>query len=290
MSMIERTQQISSLSAVAQAYAVPSTAREARPMTRIVNAERLVLLGWSRAVLLQFAHPLVAAGVYDHSRFRATPWAAARRLDQTIRAMLALTFGTEPERQRVLEGVLGIHRRVHGHLPFAVGVFAAGTKYSAEDPALVLWVHATLLESLPMFYELLVAPLDAADHDAYCAEAASVAVALGAAPSDVPRTRAALVAYMDRVYRSGQLAVGEHARALAARVLSPPFGPLGAPAAAVNHLLTVAMLPTNIRSQYGFEWTSRDERALELAVPALRALRKVLPRVAATWRAARRRQ
>src|SRR4051812_17166756 len=44
-----------------------------------VNAERIVLLGWSRAILLQLAHPLVAAGVAEHSTFRGGPFAAARR-------------------------------------------------------------------------------------------------------------------------------------------------------------------------------------------------------------------
>jgi uncharacterized protein (DUF2236 family) len=60
-----------------------------------LNAERLVLLGWTRAILLQLAHPLIAAGVYDHSSFRATPWAAVSRLHATVRAMLALSFGTD---------------------------------------------------------------------------------------------------------------------------------------------------------------------------------------------------
>jgi len=34
-----------------------------------INAERVVLAGWSRAILLQLAHPLVAQGVADHSSF-----------------------------------------------------------------------------------------------------------------------------------------------------------------------------------------------------------------------------
>src|SRR5688572_4623560 len=70
-----------------------------------VNAERVVLLGWGRAILMQLAHPLVAAGVYEHSSFRATPWAAASRLHATVRAMLALTFGTDAEREHALHGI-----------------------------------------------------------------------------------------------------------------------------------------------------------------------------------------
>lgn len=256
------------------------------PVARRINAERLVLLGWSRAILLQVAHPLVAAGVYEHSDFRGTDWATARRLRRTVRAMLSLTFGDEAERAAVLAGIRTIHQRIHGHLPEAVGPFPAGARYSAEDPSLVLWVHLTLLESLPMFYELLVAPLSAADHDAYCAESAWVAVALGARPEDVPRSRAALHAALERAYRSGEIAVGPHARALAARVLAPPFGPLGMPAASLNRLLTLGTLPDTVRSQYGFAWSSRKSTALKLTIPSLRFFRQIAPPLTATWRQA----
>jgi uncharacterized protein (DUF2236 family) len=258
------------------------------PISRRINAERVVLLGWSRAVLLQFAHPLIAVGVYEHSGFRSTPRAAAERLQNTVRAMLALTFGGESERERTLDGIRAIHRRVHGRLPFSVGPFPADSRYSAEDPALVLWVHATLVESLQIFYELLVAPLDVAERDAYCAEAASVAVALGAAQHDVPRSWTALLECLERGYASGHIVVGPHARALAARVLAPPFGPLSTPAASINRLLTLGTLPASVRDQYRFRWTWREESKLKLAVPALRLCRKALPDAAATWRASRR--
>ena len=63
-----------------------------------INAERFVLLGWGRAILLQFAHPLVAAGVAEHSSFRESGAAAVRRLHLTVKAMLALAFGDAPRR------------------------------------------------------------------------------------------------------------------------------------------------------------------------------------------------
>jgi len=145
-----------------------------------INAERIVLLGWARAILLQLAHPLVAAGVFDHSGFRGTPYAAASRLYHTVHAMLSLTFGDEAARQRTIDGIRAIHRRVNGILPEAVGPYEAGTRYSAEDPSLVLWVHATLIESVLMVYEKLVAPLTEAERDEYCQEAFPIALALAA--------------------------------------------------------------------------------------------------------------
>lgn len=272
---------------VLEARGAAKAAGKELTISRRVNAERFVLLGWSRAILLQLAHPLVAAGIHDHSSFRTKPRAAVRRLQHTVRAMLALTFGSEGERERALENIRTIHRRVHGRLPKDVGPFPAGTRYSAEDPALVLWVHATLLESLPAFYERLVAPLTADQRDAYCAEAAATAIELGARPSDVPCTWAALQDYIGRMHASGEIFVGEQARELAAWILSPPFGLLGAPGASVNRLLTLGTLPPAVRRQYAYAWTPGKERAFSLLVPALRSMRQALPQAMATWRAAR---
>ncbi len=159
--------------------------------------------------------------------------------------MLALTFGSDAERERALDGIRQIHRRVHGQLTTATRRLAAGTPYSAEDPDLVLWVHATLLESVPMAYERFVGPLTIAERDTYCAEAAPIAVALMARSDEVPRTWAEARAYLDRMYGSGTLEVTEQARALARAVLSPPAATawIAGPATWTNRIVTLGMLP-----------------------------------------------
>jgi uncharacterized protein (DUF2236 family) len=252
-------------------------------VTRRVNAERLALLGWGRAILLQLAHPLIAAGVYEHSAFRAGTRVAASRLHATVQAMLSLTFGADDERDAALEAIRTIHRRVHGHLAVGVGPFPAGTPYSAEDPALVHWVHVTLLDSLPMVFELFVAPLDEADLDTYCEQAAWVAIALGARPGDVPRTWAALRTQLECAYKSGSIVVGPQAREMADAVVTPGLGRLFPPAGWVNRLVTVGLLPPELRQQYGFAWTDRDQRQLDRLVPALRLMRRHAPGAFALW-------
>jgi uncharacterized protein (DUF2236 family) len=252
-----------------------------------VNAERIVLLGWGRAILLQLAHPLIAAGVFDHSGFRASPLAAAGRLRHTVRAMLGLTFGTEVERAETLDGIRAIHRRVNGRLAETVGPWQAGTPYSAEDPALVLWVHATLVESVLLAYETLVAPVSEAERDAYCEEAAWVAIALRALPEAVPRDWAAMQRYVAEVHASGALAIGSQAHELASAVLSPAGTWPLAPATWTNGLVTAGLLPPVIRAQYGLPWTPSRERAFATIVRALRLARRGLPRMAALWPQAR---
>lgn len=251
-----------------------------------INAERAALFGWSRAILLQLAHPLVAAGVAQHSTFRQGRLAPVLRLHQTVRAMLSLTFGTDADRDATLAHIDAIHRRVNGTLRDPAGPFPAGTRYSAEDPALLLWVHATLLESIPLAYEGLVSPLSDAERDDYCRESASVARALGATQG-VPESWAELGTYLDRTYASGEIAVSPAARELARAVIAPPFAWVMAPAARANRLLTIGWLPPTVRAQYGFSWSEADQRALQRWIRFIRRARRMLPDAIALWPQAR---
>jgi len=256
-------------------------------ITHRVNAERIVLLGWSRAILLQLAHPLIAAGVAEHSAFRGGPLAAAFRLRHTVRAMLRLSFGDEATSERTLAGIRAIHQRVHGQLREATGRFPAGHPYSAEDPSLLLWVHVTLLDSVLRTYDLVVAPLSDAERDQYCDDAAPVAIALGARPTEVPRTWRALTTYLDRMIESDDLAVGSDASPLAHAILHPPLRLLTAPIAWINRQVTIGLLPDRVRVRYGFAWDDRRTRVLHLLLRALGVARRATPRRWAHWPEAR---
>jgi len=253
-----------------------------------INAERVLVIAWLRAILLQLAHPLIAAAVAEHSTFRGSTSAAFFRLHQTVGAMLAISFGTARERQSAIDGILAIHRRVHGTLPSACGPFAAGTNYSAEDPDLLLWVHATLVESILLAYERFVAPLTAAERDRYCAESADVAVALGAHTDAVPRSWDALRAVLERGYASGEVVVGDQARALAASLLTPFSGWIGRQVVTpVATLVAAGQLPADIRLRYGFAWNRTRSRRFLGLIALFRAIRRILPRRLAWWKAAR---
>ena len=116
----------------------------------------------------------------------------------------------------------------------------------------MLWVHATLVESVVLAYDAIVAPLDTRERDRYCEESIWVPIALGARDADVPRTWADMMRYVESVHASGALFVGDMARELASAVLSPPFGFLGGPLTWANRLITRGLLPPPIRAAYGF--------------------------------------
>ena len=187
----------------------------------MLQREIILLLAWGPAILLQFAHPLVAHGVADHSAFRAERWGRARRLHRTLEAMLQLSFGTKREALAAAARINGIHDHVHGRLSHAAGIFPKGTPYSAHDPALLAWVHATLLETNLRVYELFVAPLRVEDKDRYCVEASSIERLFGIPEGRLPRSVSELQQYMNGMYASGEISVTDVARTLSRALLYP---------------------------------------------------------------------
>src|SRR4030095_16796407 len=112
--------------------------------------------------------------------------------------------------------------RLHGRLSENAGLCTAGTPYSATDPQLLTWVEATLLDSMPLAYQQLVAPLAPADMDGYCSEASAASERLRIPAGLVPSSRAALDAYLQRMLDSDVLVVTSRARELAREVIAPP--------------------------------------------------------------------
>ncbi len=145
---------------------------------------------------------------------------------RTIGAMLSLTFGNEPEVRRAAAQINALHARAHGRLPDTVGLFRAGTHYSAADPTLLTWVHATLVDSQLRTYRLFAGTLTTDEEEGqYCAEAAAVGPLLVRADG-LPQTAAAVAGCLDDIHQSGRLVVTDTARDLAVALLSPPGGRL----------------------------------------------------------------
>ncbi len=236
-----------------------------------VNREAAVLLGGGRALLLQVAHPLVAAGVAAHSNFRAHPLA---RLWRTLDLMLTITFADAAGAVRALHEIERVHARVHGVLDAAVGPFPAGTRYDATDPELLLWVYATLVDTALLVYEQFVAPLTPRTRAAYYEESKIGARLFGIPAAILPKRLSNFTEYMRGMVAGEVLAVGPASKEIAASILRPPL-PVGLRHAfQTANLFTVGLLPARLRARYGLSWG--PVRAVMLAGIA-RAPRLLLP-------------
>jgi uncharacterized protein (DUF2236 family) len=246
-----------------------------------VNREMVVVAGWVRAILLLLAHPAVAAGVDQHSSFRDSLGASLRRLHSTVGAMLSIAFGDTEQKIEAAARINTIHDRINGRA-------GTGDDYSAHDADLQQWVHATLIESIPLTYELLVGPLTARERDRYCAESAIMEPLLGMPAGCLPRDSTQLDTYLHEMLASGRLVVTGTSRSLARAVLYPPRWYLAWPVFRPIQLLALGWLPPAIRTAYGFEWHARDARALARWTTAIRILLRVLPPIARQFPIARR--
>ena len=237
------------------------------------------MLGGARALLMQGAHPLVASGIAAHSRYRDDP---ARRLARTMTALYTVVFGSRAEADRAGEAVRTIHARVVGRLPQQVPRFPAGTPYAAGDPELMLWVHATLVDTGLVVHERLVGALTDRDRDGFVSDMAVVGRVFGLPDGLAPTNFGAFSRYLEERLASGDLVVGRQAREVADAVLRPRMRPPLRTAAAALARASVSLLPEPIRAQYGIRLPAAERAALRATEQAVRQL--LLPSLPARLR------
>jgi len=237
-------------------------------ITRRVNRENVLLLGGGRALLMQLAHPKVAAGVDEHSDFRSHP---VRRLRRTVRMTMAIVFGDRETAMAAARAVNQTHGRVRGR------------EYRALDPELLLWVHSTLVDSAIVTYETFVKPLSARERDDFYQESKVLGELLGVPRDRFPPTHEDLIEYMASMVSSGAVAVDTLAAELGALVLRPRLRLLPGPAMIPFEIVTAGLLPPALREQYGLAWGTAQRRLYRLMVLALPRMVAITPPVLRVW-------
>jgi uncharacterized protein (DUF2236 family) len=229
--------------------------------------EPVVLAGGGRALLLQVAHPLVGAGVEQHSNYDSDPWG---RLVGTLETTYAISFGDAEESARAAERLRRRHDRVKGTSP-------DGVDYDAQDPELLQWVWATLVETGVLLYERGFGPLSDSDRERFYQEQKLFGYACGMPVGGCPETYADFRAYYDRMIDE-ELRVTPLASAVARSIISTPVPLVLRPFFRANALFTAGLLPSRLRTEYGFEWGRSHELRLRAAMATLRTGRRVTPR------------
>jgi uncharacterized protein (DUF2236 family) len=143
-----------------------------------------------RSLMLQALHPLAMAGVDQHSTWRQDP---VGRLAAISAYLATISFGERSAAEQAAARV----RRIHTHVRGVDGV--TGRSYEASDPALLLWVHAALVESTLAVRRLFGTPLSPQDADRYVAEMAIAAELVGVPAALVPSSVAGLDGYLASV-------------------------------------------------------------------------------------------
>ena len=206
-----------------------------------VHRDRSCPLAGMRSLMVQALHPLAMAGVAEHSDWKRDPFG---RLAATSGYVLTVTYGDTASANAAAARVRAVHTHVRG----TDGV--TGLPYSAEDPGLLLWVHAGMVDSIVRIVQRYGRGLDAAEADRYVAEMVPFAEMVGVSAEQVPASVQALTEYIEstdllQATPAAQEAIGV--------VLDPPD--LGDELRELWHELgqvAIGTLPAWARSMYGF--------------------------------------
>jgi len=215
-----------------------------------VHRERALALYGPRALLMQAAHPLAVAGLLAHSDALEDPY---ERLARTAQTMSTIVFGSTADADRLTAHVRAMHARVRGRIPQAVGRHPAGTAYRADDPELLLWVLFTLVDSAIVVYRRYVGALSRGDEARLWEDYKLVGRLFGLRPEQLPQTLDDLDAYRHRMLDGDELEVTDWARRRAREIVfEPPVPWTVRPILETVNFVTIALLPDQIRRQYGF--------------------------------------
>lgn len=237
-----------------------------------IDREAVIFLGAGRALLLQLAHPWVAAAVAEHSRTFADP---IGRFHRTFDVVFTMVFGSR-------DNALGAARRLHqrhaaivGVLPEAVGPFAAGSSYRANEVAALRWVHATLVETALIVHDFMLPPLSVEERERYWAESRLFGALFGLTPADLPTDWASFVTYNAAMIQSDVLTVSSAAREVARQIFAGGKPWLRPPR--WYQTISAQMLPDQLRAGFGFAADEHEKKAADRALARIRRIYPKLP-------------
>jgi uncharacterized protein (DUF2236 family) len=243
-----------------------------------IHADPVMLVGGLRALLVQALEPRAMAAVDQHSLFREDPWG---RLERTTNFVLATTYGDTAAAEAAAARVRKVHEHIHGVDP------VTGEPYAADDPDLLLWIHAVEVDSFLLAYRTYAGRVTTADADRYVAEMARVAELVELPPGRAPQTEGELRDYLGSV--RGLRLTPPAVEGLRV-VLFPPMDLRYRPLWAIPTTAAVAILPGYARRLYRIPWFPPAavpvrtavfalSRVLNLVTPTPPALRKARERV-----------
>jgi uncharacterized protein (DUF2236 family) len=207
-------------------------------------------LATGRAILMHVSHPWIAQGITDHSKSRHNLLARGR---ETFSYALVMVYGSREQALAAARDVRGLHNKAMGHMPRDAGAFAKGSEYRANESEAMVWVHATMWESMMIAYELVNGPVSHDDKDRFYEETKLFAYLFGIPEAALPTDWDAMIRFCDDLRASDRMTITPEAKELV-DFLYGHHGVLMWPVMSYNKLVTTANISQEMRDAYGFRW------------------------------------
>jgi uncharacterized protein (DUF2236 family) len=236
-----------------------------------VDREAAVFLGAGRALLMQLAHPWVATAIAGHSTTLTNPIA---RFHRTFEIMFTLVFGSLDQALAAARRLHERHAAIAGTMSEALGIYAAGSRYLANELSALMWVHTTLVDTAATAYELVLPPLTTETRERYYAECRVLGTLFGIPVEAQPRDWPAFRRYVEETIASDRLAVGASARGIGTAVMA---GAGRVPVPGWYRDVTASLLPERLRVAYALPFGPREQARAARALRTIRRLYSALP-------------
>jgi len=219
-------------------------------MWKLVGPVTPAGLGAGRALLLQNAHPWVPAGIDEHSIVRYDPMLRARR---TAIGITSIVYGSMPQVMSAANSLHKTHTEIQGKIPYKAGAFKKGSEYRANEVSAMIWIHATLWDTIVRNYEEYVGPLTIEEKERFNEESKLFAMVFGIPYDALPKTWADFEDYCETMFYSPQLTVTRNARVLKKDLFTAKSIFLAFPLW-VQEVATAASLPAPVREGYKMDY------------------------------------
>jgi uncharacterized protein (DUF2236 family) len=246
---------------------------------RIAGDGRL-MAGAGYALMLQVAHPVVSAGVAEHSNFQQDPYG---RLIRTLDYVNVSVFGGDAAAAAMGSRTREMHKRIKGVMP-------DGSHYHSLEPGPFAWVHATLVHSILKVSSRFGTRPTEWERETVYQDWREIGEHIGVRPRDLPETYRDFIAYVRQMEREALFPTESVQTVL--RTMKSPIPPelpyLGDgtwrvarwPAARVLRLTTLGLLGPVVRQRLGLPWSQADRLQFETIAAANRAAGPLLPQAA----------
>lgn len=233
-----------------------------------------------QAFVLQVSHPIIDAGVGEHSVYKTDPWGRARRSTQLLwpivyaRPEKAIDMGVK---------LYDLHRSIKG-------VDKQGNTYFALNPEAYSWVHITGYDATIRMHELMGRSPTAEQRAAMFKEWRQLGMLMGIRDQDLPANESEYWEYFHGMIKD-KLEMTDVAKDLLApshylEIPKPPvdwlpefaWKMIRAVLGRFMRFILKATLPDQYREKFAIPWTRNDQRLFKAWCRFYRVMHALTPK------------